>query len=513
MNIPIPDLQFGQTTVNRQNNRLQIPYLAQYISAVYKFLLGVSIIAAAIMITYGGFLYIIKSTGASVTEGKTYIVDACIGLFLIFGAYTILNTVSPATTKLKSLEVLTIDKDPLSDYLEENGTTSLDRPIPTEKELGTPRTETPIVERRNPNYTGSSSPSTQSQSSIAPPSNSQNIDVSGITYDKTLGGPGNIGKYCNGPSSRKITEYDKRQDLLAKAVLGFEKICIQYKKCVYSQASVSSIPSGTIGKGAPATGFAVKALKSRVSLSPEDVWPNNPNCIEAYKEKPSSVDGMAECREPAANLYNERINVKIAEAKAYASDCVAFVMSIYQCANANFATWANGFKSAVTAILTNRTPNQDFVNKPQMVYFGKIGAPIEEIEKIVNTKGGVKFGDVFYVAGGGGQNGMHFYLYTGGRSDVPFTFIEMGGSGPGMVIPGLNGPIGGANTKNISWQEDIQTKITPTMVYGSYCPQSGCIARGKGSQCYPTCGEKNKVLKKASYGSNGVLMIFRPYAE
>jgi hypothetical protein len=221
---------------------------------------------------------------------------------------------------------------------------------------------------------------------------------------------------------------------------------------------------------------------------------------------------MKECEKSAAELYNEKINAKIEEAKAFASDCVAFVMSIYQCANAKQKFWGKALVDAVTAMATHRSPSQDFINQPQIVFFGAIGTSIEEIEKQANLKGGVKFGDIFFVSGGSGQNAMHYYLYTGGRSDIPFSFIEMGGAGPGMNIPGV-GYIGGANIKTVTWQDDVQNKLKTSLIYPWYCPQAGCTQKGRGSQCYKSCSEKDQVVKKASYAADGTLMIYRPYAE
>lgn len=104
LGVPIPGIEFANT-VDVKNGKISVPFLAQYISGAYRYLTGISAIAAAIMIVYGGFLYIFAAGGGSVKKGRTIITDAVIGLILILGAYTILATVNPETLSLKALDI------------------------------------------------------------------------------------------------------------------------------------------------------------------------------------------------------------------------------------------------------------------------------------------------------------------------------------------------------------------------------------------------------------------------
>ncbi|MBU2566312.1 pilin [Patescibacteria group bacterium] len=103
LNVKIPGLQL--TDAYEQNGYIVIPYLAQYISAVQKLLIGVGLIAAAIMIVYGGFLYIVSGAGASVREGKKLIIDALVGLVILLSSTVILANVNPKTTQLQTIEI------------------------------------------------------------------------------------------------------------------------------------------------------------------------------------------------------------------------------------------------------------------------------------------------------------------------------------------------------------------------------------------------------------------------
>ncbi len=103
LNVDIPGLSFTDPYLD--GNQVIIPYLGQYIQALYKFLLGVALIASAIMIVLGGYKYIIASTGAKVESGKQMIIDALMGMVIVLGAYVILSNVNPNLTQFGSLTV------------------------------------------------------------------------------------------------------------------------------------------------------------------------------------------------------------------------------------------------------------------------------------------------------------------------------------------------------------------------------------------------------------------------
>ncbi|MFH1621132.1 MAG: pilin [Patescibacteria group bacterium] len=109
LNVSIPGLDFKKLPVIRTAGKIYIPWLGAYIAAVYAYLVGVSVIAAAVMIVYGGFRYILGSSMGSVTRGKEIIKDALIGLMLIFGTYTILATLNQNLVEPKSLAVESVN--------------------------------------------------------------------------------------------------------------------------------------------------------------------------------------------------------------------------------------------------------------------------------------------------------------------------------------------------------------------------------------------------------------------
>ncbi len=92
--VPIPGVRF--TPATEENGQIFIPYLAQYISGIYRLSVGLGAILAAIMIVYGGFRYLLSASLSDVKDGKTIITDAVIGLIVLLTSYLILKTINPA---------------------------------------------------------------------------------------------------------------------------------------------------------------------------------------------------------------------------------------------------------------------------------------------------------------------------------------------------------------------------------------------------------------------------------
>lgn len=105
--VPIPGVTITAPTQN-SDGTISVPYLAQYISGIYGYLLGISTIVAIIMVIYGGFLYLLASTGLQVTSGKTIIQDALIGLVVLYGSYFILWNINPNLVNLRPITLQSI---------------------------------------------------------------------------------------------------------------------------------------------------------------------------------------------------------------------------------------------------------------------------------------------------------------------------------------------------------------------------------------------------------------------
>jgi hypothetical protein len=101
--IDIPGVSFSD--VLKKGDKLSIPFLADYLSGVYRFLLGASLTIAIVMVMVGGVQYAMAGATGDVEAAKTRIRNAVTGLLLLFGTYVILYTVNPQLTLLKGIEV------------------------------------------------------------------------------------------------------------------------------------------------------------------------------------------------------------------------------------------------------------------------------------------------------------------------------------------------------------------------------------------------------------------------
>jgi hypothetical protein len=112
LSINIPDLSFASIKPDNNAGYVDIPWIAQYVSAIMRYSLFVAGLAASVMFMVGGF-QVLTAGGASdrVMKGKERIVNALIGVVLVLLSYTMLRTVNPELVDGKLLRIRTIVRD------------------------------------------------------------------------------------------------------------------------------------------------------------------------------------------------------------------------------------------------------------------------------------------------------------------------------------------------------------------------------------------------------------------
>ena len=110
LSVPIPGLKFSQITVDKNGDitTLRIPYLAQYINAVYGWAIGAGMVFAATMAIFGGFQYVTAGDSGRGAKALQRVKDSVTGLVITLGAYLILNTINPVLTNLPTLDIETV---------------------------------------------------------------------------------------------------------------------------------------------------------------------------------------------------------------------------------------------------------------------------------------------------------------------------------------------------------------------------------------------------------------------
>lgn len=126
LSINIPTVNFSQAA--QQGNILFLPFLADYISGLYKYLLAIVGVIAGIMLTIGGVQYLMAAGNKSAIDAALKRIEgALIGLIVAFGSYIILFTINPQLVKFSSLQLKSVRGYNLSDqYFADRG----DTPIP-----------------------------------------------------------------------------------------------------------------------------------------------------------------------------------------------------------------------------------------------------------------------------------------------------------------------------------------------------------------------------------------------
>lgn len=95
--------------VEKDRECINIPWIGQYVSALYQYGVGLAAVLAVVMIMIGGFLWL-TSGGSPNRAGKAkeFITSALLGLLLALFSYTILYTINPRLVTMGSLKVVKV---------------------------------------------------------------------------------------------------------------------------------------------------------------------------------------------------------------------------------------------------------------------------------------------------------------------------------------------------------------------------------------------------------------------
>ena len=113
LQIKIPTLEggLGEVRVEKIGGQtfVTIPWIANYIGAIYKFGVIAAATLAAVMIMFGGFMWIIAAGSPErITKAKNYIFGATIGLIIALGSYTALEVINPQLIKPGEIKIPTV---------------------------------------------------------------------------------------------------------------------------------------------------------------------------------------------------------------------------------------------------------------------------------------------------------------------------------------------------------------------------------------------------------------------
>ncbi|MBI5072117.1 hypothetical protein HZB93_04510 [Candidatus Falkowbacteria bacterium] len=117
LEIPLPTLpsfsQFtGVTPQGETPNRfLLIPWIGEYIAAIYKYAIGIVGILSGIMIVVGGLLWLTAGGAADrVSTAKSFIESSLVGLVIALTSYLLLYAINPKLTEFEGLRIKYVEQ-------------------------------------------------------------------------------------------------------------------------------------------------------------------------------------------------------------------------------------------------------------------------------------------------------------------------------------------------------------------------------------------------------------------
>jgi len=94
----------------------EVPWLGEYIVAIYNYSLSIAGILATIILMAGGVLWLVSGGDASrITQAKELILGSITGLIILASSYVLLIQVNPDLVKFKSIKLNPITKESLPD--------------------------------------------------------------------------------------------------------------------------------------------------------------------------------------------------------------------------------------------------------------------------------------------------------------------------------------------------------------------------------------------------------------
>jgi len=108
LSVPLPGVTL--TPATQSGSKVTVPFLAEYITGIYRFAVGIGTILAAIMMVYGGFRYLLAASIPEIKNGKATIINAVVGLVVLLTSYVILRTINPALVNLQPLQMTYVEQ-------------------------------------------------------------------------------------------------------------------------------------------------------------------------------------------------------------------------------------------------------------------------------------------------------------------------------------------------------------------------------------------------------------------
>lgn len=118
LQINIPTFKLSDVrarTIEGEPTDVSIPWIGEYIAALYRWAVPVGAILATVVIMIAGVIWLTSGGAGTLSTAKEWITNAVIGLLLLVGSYVVLNLVNPDLVRLQALRVKIVTPKPIED--------------------------------------------------------------------------------------------------------------------------------------------------------------------------------------------------------------------------------------------------------------------------------------------------------------------------------------------------------------------------------------------------------------
>lgn len=89
---------------------VSIPWIGQYVAAIYRYAIPVAAVLATVIIMIAGIAWMVSGGVGQIATAKQWIQNAIVGLILLLGSYVILSTVNPDLVSLNQIQVRLVSR-------------------------------------------------------------------------------------------------------------------------------------------------------------------------------------------------------------------------------------------------------------------------------------------------------------------------------------------------------------------------------------------------------------------
>lgn len=383
LGVPIPGFEF--TPANETDDGIQIPYMAEYVNAIYRYMTAIVLVIAIVMIVYGGFRYLLAATPMHVSDGKKIITDALIGMVLVLSAYVILNTINPQLTRFQPLVLQNIPSYEVQLSLQFGG----------------------MADEASPDEAGDLSSSGGGLSATPAPAGSWRANALAACGDSNVSG----------------MSLSQKRERLKSIVQTWTDLASTQKGSIYIRGG--SLACSPTSAEYPYKAKILKGIKRAgysVNVSDE--------CLTA--ETPADS-----CKEPLSNEYKRLAATPGNANGVICGDCASYQRSLMKCFGGN--AYAQPLAQQIfgtSKACENHSPTADEIGYIQ-VNGSMSGRSASFEESDINALiGRLQFGDILMWSSN--SRVRHVLMYTG-KAGLPYEIVEMGAGGGGDVIGGSDG--------------------------------------------------------------------------